>query len=239
MNALLDQPCLRFTNLADEAGLPGVSITMKSMSKLKSPKQLQFFSEPRSLRYCHGGSLFQTRAGRKQRPLSCKESLHVVFKANKSVLRSKSFRRNAEFLLVKKIIRKYAGKFFVKIEQISIQHDHIHCLIRTSRRSFFHYFFRVVAGQIAQRFVQEGLLRFEQRTKVSDTPQSRSHKANNLPKSLWKYRPFTRVVRGLRALKIVWDYIQFNELEVLGRIPYASHRLRGLTEYQWKILWSS
>ncbi len=216
----------------------GIDHTMKSKSKIKSPKQLQFFSEPSALRYCHGGSLFQTRAGRKQRPLSCKESLHVVFKANKSVLRSKSFRRNPEFLLVKKIIQKYAKRFFVKIEQISVQHDHIHCLIRTSRRSFFHYFFRVVAGQIAQRFEQEGLLKFEQNSVVIDTPKSRSYKAKTPPKSLWKYRPFSRVVRGYRALKIVWDYIQLNEFEVLGKIPYVSQRLRGLTEYQWKILWS-
>jgi REP element-mobilizing transposase RayT len=125
----------------------------------------------------------------------------------------------------------------VKVEQVSIQHDHIHILIRTSRRSLYHHFFRVVAGQIAQRFKNEGLLSMD----VTDTPkmgiQRRVRELKQRIK-LWKYRPFSHVVRGYRAYKIVRNYIQLNEKEVLGKIKYQSRRLRGLSMSDWTILWA-
>jgi hypothetical protein len=45
---------------------------------------------------------------------------------------------------------------------------------------------------------------------------------------VWKHRPFTRVVKGRRAERILRDYIKLNELEARGEIPYQKHRLRGL-----------
>src|SRR3989344_5359383 len=92
----------------------------------------------------------------------------------------------------------------------------LHCLIRASHRHLFQNFFRVVAGQIAQRIEM-----------VTDTPNS---------KKLWKYRPFSRVLRGYNALKIVRDYIQLNELEALGVIKYNKKRLCGLSTSEWEIL---
>jgi hypothetical protein len=56
--------------------------------------------------------------------------------------------------------------------------------------------------------------------------------------SLWKYRPFTRVVRGYKAYKIVRDYIQLNEKEATGEIRYSKQRLRGLREEDLSRLWS-
>lgn len=117
----------------------------------------------------------------------------------------------------------------MKIEQISIQHNHIHLLIRTRRRSQYQAFFRVTAGQIAQRFGKEGLFK---KSNVTDTPAG-SQGATKL----WRYRPFSRVVRGWKAYKIVRDYIQLNEFEVLGLIPYRRQRLRGLSSQDWEILW--
>ena len=120
--------------------------------------QFQLASGPQNLR--HGGTLRSKRHGRGQRPLSCKDSLHVVFKINRIVLKTQSFRTHQNFQLSREIIQKYADRFFVKIEQISIQGDHIHCLVRTTRRSFFHHFFRVASGQIAQQFEKTDKLRF-------------------------------------------------------------------------------
>lgn len=56
---------------------------------------------------------------------------------------------------------------------------------------------------------------------------------------LWLYRPFTRVIRGWRAYKTVRDYIQLNEKEALGEIPYRPSRLRGLLKSEWESLWGS
>ncbi len=57
-------------------------------------------------------------------------------------------------------------------------------------------------------------------------------------KSLWRYRPFSRVVKGYRAYVIVRDYIQLNEQEILGKISYQKNRLRGLSSSDWTILWT-
>ena len=192
-------------------------------------QQQNLFSINSKHRYSHGGVLRQLRKGRGVRPLSTKEPLHVVFKVNHLRLRSYSLRSAQSFSLTHKIIKKYSLRFRVKIEQLSIQKDHIHILIRAPRRSQFQYFFRVVAGQIAQRFEHEGLFR-----KVTDTPTTQPKKGT----SLWKLRPFSRVVRGFRAYKIVCDYIRLNELEVLDKIQYQKNRLRGLSSADWSLLWA-
>jgi len=191
-------------------------------------KQFSFFKTDWQHFLCHGGSLRQKRKGRGMRPLSTKEPLHVVFKVNKSILRHKSLRSYSCFFLINKLIEKYSQYFHVKIEQISIQADHVHLLLRTSRRSQFHNFFRVLSGQIAQRFKKAGLLK-----NVTDTPNS--HKVEQ---SLWKYRPFSRVIRGYKAYKTARNYIQLNEKEALQEIPYQKNRLRGLSTSDWQILWS-
>lgn len=53
---------------------------------------------------------------------------------------------------------------------------------------------------------------------------------------LWKYRPFTRVVRGYKAYKIVKNYIQLNEKEIIGEIKYRASRLKELLNHEWEIL---
>ncbi len=197
-------------------------------------------------RYKHGGDLRKKRSGRFKRPLSCKDPHHIVFKVNKIALRHQSLRSIQGYSLIQLIIKKYAKRFCVKIEQISVQNDHIHMMIRTSHRSLFHNFFRVVAGQIAQQFEKDGLLRTGEGTghivkrngkvvlsipeKVTDTPK---HQA--VP--LWKHRPFSHLVKGYKAYKTVRDYIQLNEKEVTGTIPYRKERLRGLTKNERELLW--
>jgi hypothetical protein len=106
----------------------------------------------------HGGSLRNLRGGRGMRVLSTKEPLHLVFKANKPMLKF-GLRSHKCFRLIHFLIKKYAKKFFIKIDQISLQNDHIHFIIRTTRRSNYHYFFRVLAGQIAQEFGKHGYLK--------------------------------------------------------------------------------
>lgn len=230
--------------------------TTRSLKSIQT--QFQLASSSQALK--HGGEHRKKRHGRGQRPLSCKESLHVVFKINKIVLKTQSLRTHQNFKLTREIIQKYADRFFVKIEQISIQGDHIHCLVRTTRRSFFHHFFRVASGQIAQQFEKTDKLRFvadersqrgfenvtdTQRTSSKGTPQSTlkgtHEKGNHLVKrklKLWMYRPYSRVVRGYKNNKIDRNYIQLNEKEALGEITYKKNRLRGLSMAEWEILWT-
>lgn len=193
-------------------------------------KQTSFFSSSGVHRFSHGGELRKKKLGRGRRPLSAKEPLHAVFKVARVCLRQKSLRAPQSFKLVLKIIEKYAKHFAVKIEQLSLQNDHIHLLIRSSRHKHYHHFFRVVAGQIAQRFEKEGLLT---NSNMTDTPQYASQVA-----SLWKHRPFSRWVRGWKAYKTVRNYIQLNEKEALGQIKYQKKRLKGLSTADWQLLWT-
>lgn len=207
---------------------------------LKS-KQSSFFANNANKwkhQLSHGGELRKKQLGRGSRPLSTKEPIHAVFKIERLRLRYKSLRAPKNFKLVLQIIEKYARHFAVKIEQLSVQNDHVHLLIRTSRRRQFHHFFRVVAGQIAQRFEKEGILSLNSSVKnfmMTDTPNTTEANAS---KSLWKHRPFTRVVRGWRAYRTIRNYIQLNEKEIKGEIRYQKNRLKGLSSADWQILWT-
>ncbi|WP_413574699.1 transposase [Bdellovibrio sp. HCB290] len=119
--------------------------------------------------------------------------------------------------MLNSLLKKYSFKFFVKVEQFSIQHDHIHLLIRGGKRSNLQSFFKVLAGQFVQR--------------LTDTFDKR-HEGQKI----WKYRPFTRVIKGYRPYLTVRNYIQLNECEMLGR-PYSKTRLRGLSKEQLRELW--
>lgn len=188
----------------------------------KKSKQLQFLDSHWKFRYHHGGLLRNKRRGRKARPLSTKAPLHLVFKTERKHLQ-KGLRSPLGFFIIQKVIKKYAARFFVKVEQLSINHDHIHLLVRFTKRTQGLHFLRVVAGQIAQEFQKARFL------KVTDTPSTLK---------LWKYRPFTRVIQGFKSYQIVRDYIQLNEKEASGKIKYKPQRLRGLSLFDWEILWA-
>lgn len=186
--------------------------------------QLTFTKRRNPLSY--GGELRKKKLGRGQRPLSTKSPIHVVFKTRRIRLRHRSLRSPHCFKLINSVIRRYSRHFTVKVEQLSIQHDHLHMLIRTSRRRNYLDYFRVVAGQIAQCFEKEGLL-------MTDTPLT----GLSCNRSLWKHRPFSRVVVGAVGYRVIRNYIQLNEKEVLGKIPYRKTRLRGLSSADWALLW--
>ncbi len=186
---------------------------------MKHSKQQTFSSLkiPWQHRYCHGGTLRKSSKGRGVRPLSSRDPLHLVFKVNKSALKQ-GLRHPRTFALMNILLKKYSARFFVKIEQFSVQTDHVHLLIRGQRRAQVQSFLRVVAGQ----FVQV----------LTDT-FFRKHDGVKI----WKYRPFSRLIKGYKPYQTVRDYIQLNELEILGR-PYSKSRLRGLSQEQLRELWA-
>lgn len=180
--------------------------------------QFTFFRAANKNRFTHGGSLRNLRAGRGHRPLSTKSAIHLVFKADKRCLR-RGLRSPIVFQICQKTIKKYAKRFLIKIEQLAICGDHIHALVRLTKRSLGQHFFRVVAGQIAQELGKTGLI-------VTGT------------RKVWKQRPFTRVVFGEKAFSIAKNYVRLNEKEASGEIPYRKNRLRGLTSLELSaLLW--
>ena len=189
----------------------------KSKSSRQKQKQLSFSKTHWKFRYSHGGTLRNKRRGRGMRPLSTKTALHLVFKANRKNMR-RGYRSPLGFHICNSVIKRYAKMFFVKIDQKAICNDHIHMVVRFSKRSLGQHFLRVVSGQIAQQLEKNGFL-------VTDT------------QSIWKYRPFSRVVVGLKAYETVMNYVRLNEKEASGEIRYSKQRLRGLSMAEWEILW--
>ena len=63
-------------------------------------------------------SYYRVNYGRKTEPL------HVVFKIERSRLRSRSLRTPRSYALITEIIKTYSHKFFVKIDQISVQGEY-------------------------------------------------------------------------------------------------------------------
>lgn len=188
--------------------------------------QLHFTKTHWQFRYNHGGVLRNKRRGRKARPLSTKAPIHLVLKTDIKSLR-RGLRSPLGFYLINYIIKKYARRFFVKVEQISINHDHLHLLVRFSKRSLGQHFLRVVTGQIAQEFKKNEFLVVKT---VTDTPAK--------PAKLWKYRPFTRVIQGWKPYLMVRNYIQLNIKEASGKIKYKAQRLKGLSSAEWEVLWA-
>ncbi len=202
--------------------------------------------ELRNDKYRSGGILRNRRDGRLARPLSIKSPIHVVFKAERKNLK-RGLRSPAGFQVCSEVIKKYAYRFHIKIESQAICGDHIHMVIRLKKRSLAQNFFRVVAGQIAQKFENQGFVVTDtptrgQHNQSAKTPQIRTKSLKQLllsqKRRVWKLRPFTRIVFGWRALRTVIAYVRLNEKEAQGKIPYRKERLRGLSIAEWALIWA-
>ena len=175
-------------------------------------------------RFCYGGELRKSRFGRGIRPLSTKDPLHAVFKIRAGSLK-KGLRNPATYTLVNKLLHKYSKKYFVKIEQFSVNADHLHLLIRCSKRSLYHHFFRVLAGQIAQQLIQTAQHPTETAQHLTDTRNKKK-----VGPGIWKARPWSRVIKGYKAFVTVRNYVLLNKKEAEGRISYRKERTRGLSD---------
>lgn len=181
--------------------------------------------EAREFRFKHGGNFRRYRAGRGRRPLSKCYALHAVFKINRGAVRG-GLRHPRNRQLVEDVVSQYSRRFEINLLQVSIQSTHIHALVKGRGRHFYFAFLRVVAGQIAQRLMD----RCDSTVAADVHPKKR--------RTFWKHRPFTRIVKGLRAQAIVRDYIQLNEAEARGHVFYQKDRLRGLTPEGRRRIWN-
>lgn len=185
-------------------------------------KQQSFVKTNWNHRFCHGGNLRNQRAGRSARPLAAKEPLHIVLKINPGVLKG-GLRGAASLLLINKLLKRYAKKFFVRIDRFSINADHIHIVLRFTKRSLIQAFFRVVPGQFAQR------MGIRKPSRKSEAPLSK--------RRLWKNRPWSRVIKGYRAYRTALNYVQLNIKEAEAKIIYQKNRTRGFSTEELGELW--
>lgn len=193
---------------------------LESLPMKKS--QLTFKSTPFNNSLSYGGQLRNKRKGRGTRPLSSKDPIHLVLKGTLAK-KTWGFRLPKNHKIISLQIFELSKLYGIRIDQKAIQNDHVHLVLRVKNRTIYKRFIRRLAGQIAQL--------------VTDARTSeKSLKSEGL--RFFKYRPFSRVVKGLKAFSTVKYYVKLNEQEALKNIPYRKSRLRGLWDHEWIYLCS-
>jgi REP element-mobilizing transposase RayT len=158
---------------------------------MKKNQQLKFFKNSRSE---YGGDLLKTRKGRRHgRPLSTKESMHMVLRSSRAI-GAWSFRHARNRTNVQSIISRFASKYGVKVLSIANAGNHLHLHIKLSNRFAYTRFIRAVTSAIA----------------MSVTGASRWKKVKG---KFWDRRPFTRIVVGFKGVLKLRDYIRINQIE--------------------------
>ena len=167
---------------------------MKQISLLKKENQ------------AYGGDLLKTRKERSRpRPLDTRNSMHLVLRSSKAI-GQKSFRTAKNQAKIKSIVAKFAAKNGIKILSLANVGNHLHFHIRLSNRYCYKPFIRAITSAIAMAV--SGINRWNRKTGATSASCARL--------KFWDYRPFTRVVFGLRAFLALKDYVQVNQLEGSG-----------------------
>lgn len=130
------------------------------------------------------------------RPISTKELMHVVIKANRAKGKLSFLKKEREIIV---LINRLSLKFNVKIKDVVVMSNHIHVLLRAYQRPAFQNFLRALSGLVVRKAFQ--------------TERSR-------PLSYGKVlegRPFSRIVnRGMRSYRNIKKYFDLNRLEKYG-----------------------
>ena len=161
-------------------------------------KQLNLLKNQNS---AFGGELLKTRKGRaRPRPLSTRETMHVVLRSTKAK-GDWSFAKAPNRKKIDAILKRFSRRYGVKVLSYANVGNHLHFHVKLGNRYLYAPFIRALTGAIA----------------MAITGTSRWKRLKRAPKDrFWDYRPFTRVVKSFRAFLNLRDYIKINQLEGHG-----------------------
>ncbi len=155
--------------------------------------------------------------------------MHVTLKSHHAVGKRSLLRHKP---IVIAIMKKAQKRFRIKVYNFAIAGNHIHLLIRGSRREDIQNFFRVFAGHTAQRILEECPLCSSELTfkpaKRGGAPLGNGRRRVGCEKNrrkFWSYLIYSRSVAWGREFRVVFKYVTKNTLEALGLIAYTP-RLR-------------
>lgn len=147
----------------------------------------------------YGGELLKSRAGRRRgRPIDTKNTMHMVLKSSKAK-GAYSLKTPQNERAIKNIVHKFSRKYGIQIISLANVFNHLHFHLRIKNRNTYKPFIRAVTAAIA----------------MAITGASRWN-PSPLSGAFWDYRPFTRVVMGLRAFLTLKDYMEINRMEGAG-----------------------
>jgi REP element-mobilizing transposase RayT len=195
---------------------------MISPMKQKNPQLRLLKDEPKA----YGGELLKTRKGRSRgRPLDTRNTMHLVLRSSKAT-GAWSFWRPENKNKIRQSVTKFSQKYGIKILSMANVGNHLHFHIKVSNRHTYKAFIRAMTASIAMTVTGASRWkplseRVAEIRRTRDFRQSKKIVKNGADlksktSRFWDYRPFTRVVLGLRALLNLRDYIEINQLEGFG-----------------------
>ncbi len=126
--------------------------------------------------------------------------MHITLRAEAATgALSLRLKRNREF--IEKAIREYSRKWGIRIYRFSINSNHLHLLLGARTRIGFQNFMRVLSAQVAA-FV------------------TKARKGQPFGKRFWDDLFFSRIIEWGKSYLTALGYVQQNELETAGIIPY-------------------
>lgn len=123
--------------------------------------------------------------------------------------------------LVRRVMRKAASRFNVKVCQYAICGNHLHLLLKANFRIDIQNFFRVLAGHVAQGILEDHPL--TQKERGGAPGRVRKGCAKNQRK-FWSLLLYSRIVTWGREYRAVAKYILQNTLEALHVISYKERK---------------
>lgn len=150
-----------------------------------------------------------------KRPMNSKKALHVVLKSSQAK-NLKSFKHINNEQKVFDIVDKAAKNFGIKIYDYANGGNHLHLLLKASKREDYVKFIKAITGLIA-RFVNKA---------------ERGCPSKN---KFWDSRPFSRIVHFGKDFKKVKSYFLRNTLEALGWVKYQKRKIS--LNKEWKSFW--
>jgi len=191
-------PASRVPRSPQQASLPG----------LEFKKTLSF-----------GGSLLKSSHAKVARPLSSKQALHVVLRSDwahgeRSLLKHERVIRN--------MLLKVGRKHGVKVYRVANAGNHLHLLVRFTKRRGLQNFLRGSCGLIARKVLgaERGRAKKWATYLAPGIPNSQATPKSKplIPEGqhFWSQRPFTRIVAWGRDFDSVTSYLRINTLEALG-----------------------
>jgi len=208
--------------------------------KTQRPKQGDFLPKPSRQ---HGGSLSVGKR-RSFRPMNPKLSLHITLKSEHAMGPRSLFRHKK---LILSIMHKASQRFNVKVYNYALAGNHLHLLIKGSKREEIQNFFRVFAGHVAQRILKDfPLTKTEQggahvktsddltKTRAGGAPGSVAITGKNKgclknQRKFWRYLIYSRMVTWGKEFRVVSEYLEKNILETLRIIAYEPRTYRKKT----------
>jgi REP element-mobilizing transposase RayT len=190
-------------------------------------KQFSFFKSQSKF---HGGSLLHGRR-RSLRPLSTKDPIHIVMRSSWAY-GSNSFILDKNRKVIYRLIGKISKCYFIKVYRLAVVSNHLHLIIRISKRRNYHTFIRVLSSQIASQVIRStSFLVFKETlnpVRGCRTADRQFEKAlseiQDLGQAFWQFRPFSRVISWGRDFNSCCQYLLKNTLEAVGFISYQERK---------------